>query len=208
MWHTPEGDRVLTNAEWQVFAYGLSVLRDQVELDIVDGCGLSHTGVSVFDAQDLYQRLCLLAWNADALRNPNIPCPELTAVTEGTVAAVFATFRLLLRMEIDSPKASKGTHSARKFLLQAASGWEVPLPRENSRKFETWDFMLEYCMERILWDLDFELADEILDAPPDVSAAQKAFLQIEDEYFMSTPDEPSPEQVQEARQTLTKLLMD
>jgi len=89
MWWTSQGERVLNGPEWELFREGLSCLWDDVEMsEEEDESGT--TGIAVFDEIPKVERLALLASVAKGLTDEDKPCPDLTAVTEGTVAAIFA----------------------------------------------------------------------------------------------------------------------
>ncbi|MBV8129295.1 MAG: hypothetical protein JO114_16740 [Planctomycetaceae bacterium] len=100
MWWTSAGERVLRGAEWELFREGLSCLWDEVEVsEEEDGPGT--TGIAVFDDLPKAERLALLATVAKGLTDEDEPCPDLTALTEGTVAAIFAHIRYHIEVEIE-----------------------------------------------------------------------------------------------------------
>src|SRR4051812_19872002 len=101
MWWTAEDERVLTGAEWDLFRLGLSTLWDDVEMSDDDEEPRT-TGVAVFDNLRKPERLALLAHVARGLHDEGEPCPDLTALSEGTVAAVFAQLRYLIAIEIET----------------------------------------------------------------------------------------------------------
>src|SRR5439155_15386917 len=101
MWRTPEGDRVLTEAEWALFRAGLGVLWDFIEDESKGSPGSSDIGVRVLDVLTSEQKIALLADVGQALRDPGIPAPPHTAVHEGAIAAVFAMVASVLECEVD-----------------------------------------------------------------------------------------------------------
>ncbi len=102
MWWTSQGERVLNGAEWDLFREGLSCLWDDIEMsEEEDGPGT--TGLSVFDVLAKAERLALLASVARGLTDEDEPCPDLTALTEGTIAAIFAHTLYLIEVEIEPP---------------------------------------------------------------------------------------------------------
>src|SRR5215469_16664483 len=101
MWRTPQGDRVLTEAEWALFRVGLTILQDVIQQDISNKTDDTDTGVAVLDRLTPEQKLTLLAETAHALRNPAIPTPHPTAVKEGAIMAVFSMLQGELEMELD-----------------------------------------------------------------------------------------------------------
>ncbi len=111
MWWTTEGERVLQGAEWAVFRLGLSCLSDEIE-----ACQQEEeygtTGVAEFDRLRKSERLALLAQVARGLHDEDAPCPDLTALTEGTIAAIFAHLRYLIEVEVETEAAqSRGSTS-------------------------------------------------------------------------------------------------
>src|SRR5438105_4382457 len=85
MWRMNSGDRVLSEAEWNLFRVGLEMLWDYIEDDSDEDAGLSETGIRVFDVLQPEQKLALLADVGQALRDPAIPAPDLTAANEGAI---------------------------------------------------------------------------------------------------------------------------
>src|ERR1017187_2533771 len=112
MWWTSEDERVLTGAEWDLFRLGLSTLWDDVEMSDDDE-EPGTTGVAVFDNLRKPERLALLAQVARGLHDEGEPCPDLTALMEGTVAAVFAQLRYLIVIEIETEAERVGPSSPR-----------------------------------------------------------------------------------------------
>jgi hypothetical protein len=110
MWCTAEDERVLSGAEWELFRLGLSTLWDDVEMSDDEEPGT--TGVAVFDNHRKPERLALLAQVARALHDEGEPCPDLTALMEGTVAAVFAQLRYLIGIHIEADADRIGSSSA------------------------------------------------------------------------------------------------
>jgi len=86
MWWTAEDERVLSGAEWDLFRLGLPTLWDYLEMSDDDE-EPQTTGIAVFDNLRKRERLVLLAQVARGLRDEGEPCPDLTALMEGTVAA-------------------------------------------------------------------------------------------------------------------------
>jgi hypothetical protein len=99
VWRTQLGERVLRGAEWELFREGVSVLWDMVETSPEDDP--YETGVEPFDRLQRNQKLAMLASVGRALRDEEVPPPELTALTEGTVAAVFRHILDLTLSEIE-----------------------------------------------------------------------------------------------------------
>src|SRR5437868_297447 len=120
MWRMHDGNRVLTEAEWEVFRTGLDLLRDFTESDISAGEDDMDTSVPAFDRLTAEQKLALLADVASAVRQPEVPMPHHTAANEGAIMAVLVTFRDMLREEVDANEV--GQTSLRECLLAAVAG--------------------------------------------------------------------------------------
>ena len=139
MWHMEAGDRAMTEAEWGVFRLGLAELVAHIEGDLIDETDSAQTGVKVFDRLTVEQKLALLADVADAMHNADVPMMDLTAASEGAVAAVLVVARALLREEI----AENGRTTMRSLLLAVAEKKDfdnADVPRLKSRKWDDWDF--------------------------------------------------------------------
>lgn len=206
-----DGDRVLDEAEWALFAAGLDLLWDEVERDISDGADDSDTGVGAFDRLTPEQKLALLAAVAAAVRDPAVPCPRHTAANEGAVAAVFAAARGLLADELDGAEPPGGgeTTELRGLLLAAAGdpdGREDPLPDPAGTDPEPWEWLLEEVEDRVLWDADFEMGDLFLDLPPEHARERLEQAGIDPDYYLSSPPEPGEVGLAAARRTLARLL--
>jgi hypothetical protein len=213
MWHTPNGDRTLTEAEWALFRVGVERLVDFIS-DEEQPLGLSGTDVDVFDDLQPEQRLALLADVAQALRDPALPPPPLTAANEATVAAVFASIRQALEWETvraDNPRTAP--REIRSLLLavaaEPASEWTEPLedlPTLANQNIDEWEWLLEEIECRILWDRDFEMGDTFLDQPPEASRGLGTLVGIDPDYFTAVPREPDEAGMIVVRQTLARLL--
>jgi hypothetical protein len=173
MWWTTEGERVLRGAEWAAFRLALSCLWDETEAsgeEEQDGT----TSVAVFDRLRKSERLALLAQVARGLHDEDAPCPDLTALTEGTIAAVFAHFRYLIEVEVEAGAAENGEsisagedRSERTRRLVLATLREIDpdreLPRPDSGDVGAWGRKLDFLMDRILEDRDYLAGSLFLD---------------------------------------------
>jgi hypothetical protein len=203
VWHTPDGDRILTSGEWQLVQAGLELTWDAVEAaKDVEG-DPDATGVRVFDDLQHGQQIGLLAIVGKALTDPTMPSPPLSAATESTLAAIFAMLRGWLDVEIDV-----GAHTTiRQLILGAVSevARDDPLPAPADKDEDEWDMLIEEVEDRLLWDADFEMGDEFLDLPPD--AGQELLNQngIDPDYFLTVPEDLTGIELEAARRTLAEL---
>lgn len=102
MWRTERSDRTLEGAEAKLFAeISLSLLNWAVtgRLDYFE------SGQEVFDKLTFGQRISALAVVGNGLLRKDIPLVRLTAVLEGTIAAVFEYLERSIYYEINSPES-------------------------------------------------------------------------------------------------------
>ncbi|QEL13677.1 hypothetical protein [Limnoglobus roseus] len=203
------GDRVLTDAEWELFSVGLDLLVDFVQDDLDGQDDATETGAPAFDRLTAEQKFVILADVATALRDPAVPPPHHTAANEATIAAVLYTVQDVLAEELvaaTSPDRGLRSTDTRRHLLAVAveSGWEN-LPRLTSKSRRKWRELLEVFEGQILWDDDHLMGDAFLDLPPDEVRVQMELAGIGDDYYLDTPDEPDEKGLARARQQLARL---
>ncbi|VTR92758.1 Uncharacterized protein OS=Singulisphaera acidiphila (strain ATCC BAA-1392 / DSM 18658 / VKM B-2454 / MOB10) GN=Sinac_1675 PE=4 SV=1 [Gemmata massiliana] len=209
MWRMHDGNRVFTDAEWELFAAGLDLLCSFVESDISSGTNYTESGVGVFDRLTAEQKLALLADVASALRDPAIPMPFHTAANEGAIAAVFRSVWDALEEELDAQGSGEKRTEIRQLIRDAAAdSLDRPnrLPSPKHPKRTVWKNLLELIEGRVFWDSDYALDDGLLDMPPEGTQAVLASLTIDPNYFLSVPRDPDEAGVIAARQTLARLL--
>jgi hypothetical protein len=217
MWWTSEGERVLNGAEWVLFREGLSCLWDDVEVS-EDEDGSGTTGIAAFDELPKAERLALLATVAKGLTDEDAPCPDLTAFTEGTVAAIFAHILYLIEVEIEiqeegidsRPFSGSRPRPLREMVLAAADQVGTdrgPLRAESgSDALVEWSDLLDELRDRILWDdRDYLAGDAFLDLDPAVGDALKEQLGIAEDYFCAAAIEPTRAGLEEIRATLRRI---
>lgn len=220
MWHTSDGDRVLEGAEARLFRSGVAALVEQVTQFEGWACG-----ITLFDELTQSQQLAVLESVATPLLTADRPSPELTAVNEAAIGAVFEQIRLEVEMEIDDLRPStewrqrildacreKVVDSANEFVLspeddfdEGATPW---IPEfANSSDGELWHSAIEHLTDRILWDRDYEMMGEFLDEPPEKAALLRQILGIDDTYFaVAAADLNSSEQTDRTLRQLTRIL--
>jgi len=189
MWHTERGDRVLEDTEAKVFA---GSLLDMIQAGLSDDSEFS-AGIPVFDSLTYPQKIAVLHHVAHALFRQDVPMPELTAVLEGAVAAVFQNLQWLVEEEIQT--AAGGETFLRKLISQACRNLEVEeVPRPSCDDPDEWSFCVECLHDAVLWDTDYLGEGNFVDLPPERSRALKAEMGVTDEYFLSlAPELPSGE---------------
>jgi hypothetical protein len=156
------------------------------------------TEVRLFDELSWQQRLALLARVANALFRPDIAAPQLSAVNEATVAAIFAHIGTNLIVELDNAKEENlpedyDIYRWRKLISacqEPRQGVEEEFHLEvGCGDLSDWEVVLECFADRILWDADWDMPDLFLDAEPEISRARRRRLGIEKDYFtVPAPD--------------------
>ena len=207
MWRMEDGDRVLTEPEWEIFKTGLDHLRNSIESDISGQVDETDTGVPVFDRLTAEQKLALLADVAAALYEPSIPMPDHTAANEAAIVAVFQAFKNMLEAEIEFGEPDQS--DLRTCLLTAVTGpgdWPGRLPSPSSTKWERWDDLCESILHRILWDHDYDMEDAFLDLPPEEARIQLELAGIDPDYYLEITDEPDRKRLIKVCQTLARLV--
>jgi hypothetical protein len=226
MWHTPLGERTLRGSEWELFRQGLRALWDHID-DAEDEPLTYETGVAVFDRLLPVSKLAMIALVGKALSDENEPCPPLTTLTEGTFAAVYATIRQEIEVEIDLARGGtqpEGEEFSMRALVLAAiretnPDWEKPDPEDVDQGFEppsvpkpdcedfgAWHDILEEMINRVLWgDRDFEEAEHFLDRDPRESQQLKQLMGIDEDYFSAIAPEPTDHQLKAIRKVLRQL---
>lgn len=199
MWHTPLGERVLRGAEGKLFQKALAGLVESVE-----GSPDARVGVDVFDRLTAPEKLASLERVAGAMLLEDVPAPELTAVTEGTVAAVYAHLLAGVGREID-----EGSAALRKLVRRAAAEIGVlddESPRPACDDIEQWRDLVDALTDGgIFWDRDWEAPLVDPDDPPDLAEHLRERLNLIPDYYTDVPPDPAPQRVGEIRQRLKAL---
>ena len=200
MWHTADGDRVLRGAEAKVFAESLLDLAQNELVEDGDYC----TGIPVFDSLTYPQKITILCQVAHALFREEVPMPELTAVLEGAVGAVFRVLHCLVEEEVETvPDSDK---SLRNLVSRACRDLGVEeVPRPSHRGIEDWRFCVDCLHDAILWDIDYLGESIFTDLPPEQSRALKQNMCVSDGYFLAIAPDPTPKQMAGLFAVLTSL---
>lgn len=222
MWHTSDGDRVLSGKERTLFVHGAARLLDQLLEEARDQERAAdvavETGVDQFDRLEVDARIVLLRDVVAALTDPDVHAPDLTAANEAAVYAVFRFLSTEVKSEIaleadhlsgdpelEAPFLSLGNNPFywRKMILAAYLEEVGPDDAEEENldpacgDADEWNIKLEALADGILWDRDWEI-EQIMDAPPDAAGAIKERMGIAPDYFVDAPGEPDVARVREA----------
>jgi hypothetical protein len=193
MWRTPLGDRVLRGEEGRLLQNGLGALVDRL-----DEMGGDHgVGVGVFDGLSLPERLAVLEQVGRALLLEVVPCPELTAVVEGAVAAVYAQVLIDLEAEID-----QGQDQVRRLIRAAAEASGVPhedAPALDYADVDEWSEVLDALTDNTFWDRDWDEQNIDPDNPPELADFLRGVAGITLQYYTNVAPDPPPGQIQGIR---------
>jgi len=201
MWQTQEGDRALVGLEGRLFADGLWDLIEDRNLSKWEDYEL---GIRIFDSLTYPQQIAVLHQVGTALLRSELPCPRLTAVLEGGVAAVFQHLRISVEIETDEPPPYRPTWRQR--IARTCRECRVPdVPKVSSTDREAWNSCISSLEDRILWDADYDDGDNFMDSPPELDEAMKGMFGVSADYFTAIPPDPRPEEVPRLREELIAL---
>ena len=151
----------------------------------------------------------MLAVVGRALLDERASCPELTALTEGTVAAIFEQIRQAVELEITGGDAIRRPDFWRQLICaayQEVDGAGDPsLPEASSDDLGEWHCLVDCLADRVLWDCDFEMEEHFLDADPDESRLLMERCRIPEGYFLHIASDPTDEQLKQIRCTLREI---
>ena len=202
MWWTANGERVLQGAEAALFRQGLGEVFSLLEADHEDEWSF---GAAPFDELQRGQKLAVLAQVARGLLCDEEPIPQLTAVLEATVAAVYRQVRELVELEIHDPEDE--TTYWRQQVLDAfrESVDDDDVPDAECDDLGEWVLLIDCLADRILWDEDWANGDLYLDDDPESSQHLKKIMGIDPDYFVEVPPDPTDDELDEILDTLRRL---
>jgi hypothetical protein len=195
MWWTQDGYRTLEGAEAQLFREMLAALvEDQVRAEACDDQW--PIGIDVFDDLEYGQKLAMLEFVGRGLLVKDEPAPELTAVSEASLATVFEHLRQLIEMEIHFDSGHSWRSRLRPVLLQVIDE-EVRdrIVGVESDDLDEWGMWIEMWRDRYLSDTDWERDLVGQDGSPEEVDERKKCLGIADDYYISIAPDPAPSQI-------------
>jgi hypothetical protein len=175
VWWTAYGKRTLEGAEAILFAETLLNLVDEIRLSQFDNY---YTGVEVFDSLTFGQKISVLAIIGNGLLRMNVPCVELTDVTEGAVGAVFEHLINLIAVEIDGPMRGSNWRVKVIAARRAAEGQDIPA--STCDDLEEWIMEVGSLAESVLMDAGYDDDYLYLDPLPEDSKWLKRIAGISD----------------------------
>lgn len=214
MWRTPLGDRTLAGAEAELIRESIANMIDMLREEADGLADEWPCGVKLFDELSWQQRLALLARVAGALLKPDAPMPNLSAVNEAAVAAVFAQIHcnLIIELDIATEPHLPADYDIYYWRRRIVAYQEPPQSEEEFFLHEQcvelgeWEVLLDSLADRILWDADWDMPDLFLDAEPKLSRARRRRLGIEKDYFTTPAPDPRDQDVPGIFEGLHELL--
>lgn len=230
MWHKNDGDGVLEGAGARLLKAAVAAYVEHLrEHDCWDDPrpssdtdGVRECWLSVVQVQRMEhgQRLHMIATVTRALLDRAVQAPELTADSEATV---YQIYQFILRametesdmlddMEDSSPDSRRILMSTKLAVAAAARElcpdgcgeceWCAP---DMGAGTDAWRRAVEAVADTVLWDRDWEMEGLFGDANPATGAAVKALAGIEEGYFTTPAEEPSPPQIAVAKAYLESI---
>ncbi len=214
MWHTSEGDRTLEGAEAALIREAIDWVADMLELEASDPTDVWIFGVPAFDHLECRQKLALLCQVGEALLQPDIAPPNLTACHEATVGILYEGIEQCIQIEIDDDADGVDVKHWRGLILAAVADIKqadpgvrksTSLPDQNCLDMEEWGLLIETLEGRVLWDTDWMDEDLFLDVDPDTAAAVKQELDVADDYYTAIAPDPQEPEMAAIRARLRRL---
>ncbi|MEO1614306.1 MAG: hypothetical protein AAFV88_00565 [Planctomycetota bacterium] len=209
-WNTPSGDRYLAGEEAEL-------IRDSIAIMVEELASCRDTeeepwryGICLFDDLSWQQQLALLDVLAKNLLVETSETLELSGVNEAGVAAIYRNVSQQIELEIElqsvSPpefrcrwrSATLGAYLSNEQddVIEHESGSPAAFELDpESTDIDQWDDLVECLADRVLWDRDFEMVNEVIDAPPERAAAMRAALGIQPSYYTAIAPDPTDHQI-------------
>lgn len=224
-WHTPSGDRHLVGEEAEL-------VRDSIATMVEELASCRETdeepwryGVMLFDELSWQQQLAVLDRLATNLLQATSATLELVGVNEAAVAAVYQNILQQIELEIELQPVSPAEfrYRWRQATLDAYRENEtdeivqeemISQQGDNESIFDLdvdctdldqWRWLVESLADRVLWDRDFEMVNEMIDAPPERAAAMRAALGITPGYYTAIAPDPQNHQIDALFRSLQEL---
>lgn len=159
-----------------------------------------ETGIGSFDRLSAGEQLAFVHSISLSLVNEmSLGCSQ-SSTHDATVAALIVCIRENVEVELDCLDFEDDfdeCESWRELIRNAAIEYAGPdgdleeIPSASDVEMDRWSTLIDQFADRWLPDHDFALADLLLDAAPDQSMAVKENLGIQNDYFISTANEPA-----------------
>ena len=224
-WHTPSGDRCLVGEEAEL-------VRDSLATMVQELASCRETeeepwgyGVTLFDELTWQQQLAVLDLLATNLLRETDETLELSGINEAAVAAVYQNIVQQIELEIELHPVSPVEFRCRwrqaaldayrenedddvlrhEVLSQDADRASVFDIEAECLEVDRWRWLVDLLADRVLWDRDFEMVNEMIDAPTERAAAMRAALGITPGYYTAIAPDPTDHQVDALFESLEQL---
>jgi len=215
-WNCSHGKRTLAGAEATLIRDALADVVERCRHEVQGEADHWTYGVALFDCLEPGVQLAMLAEVGHALLRETETCPELTAVNEGTIAALYRHIEEALEIEIDmemleglsdDPGASDIAFfwRSRVRAVFQETGEIDELPDVDSTDMDNWSLLVELLHDRVLWDTDYEMGGLFLDTPPESATALRELMNVPDDYFRAIPPDPNDEELKKILTILNEL---
>lgn len=224
MWCTPNGERVLKGAEGRLIRASLRSLLRLIDEGSDDFDTGPPFGIPLFDQLERPQRLVLLAQIGAALFREDVLPMRLTAVVEATLHALYVNAMDEVQQEIELKTEVGGMPPSRRWrrmvlaacreerldaprspLFDDVQEWIAP-PDVDSTDLTAWQDEVSALSDLVFSDRDWQMADELLDQPPEVAEQLKTHLGIDDDYFTAVVPLPKTAELVRARRSLRQIV--
>lgn len=226
MWNAASGRRYFSGNFAKLLATGLDDLIGDI-LEKAEYDEEVELEVPPFDRLTAEQKIFVLRLVARALFLEEEPEPDLTAVSEGTVDAIFRRVEFLLELEVDETEDYAISFTLRRFItdaladerayetakfaaenpgrtLDAETLEDFAAPELESDDFDEWRDALDRLLEQVLWDSDY-LCDAMLDVAPEKRAEFGRAFGLAEDYYWRVYDEPKPDEARRIAEEIRDL---
>lgn len=192
-WRTQAGTRILKGAEAALYREMMATMADELVMEMDYEFEPAPSGIRIFDQLPAIARLALLAEVSTALLRETDQVPQLRAINESVIGALFVALRANIDYEIDTSEDSEDPTFWRSRILAAflELGDAENILDVNSDDSGEWDILIQVLTDQILWDWDFGNDDLFLDKSPEHAGMMKDMLAIDDDYFTAIPPDPN-----------------
>lgn len=224
-WHTPPGDRCLLGEEAEMVRDSLSSMVQELASCRETDEEPWQYGVTLFDELNWQQQLAVLDLLATNLLQQTSETLELSGINEAAVAAVYQNIAQQIELEIELHPVSPPEFRTRwrqavldayrendddDFVGEELADQDTDQDSifdidANCLEVDRWQWLVELLADRVLWDRDFEMVNEMIDAPPERAAAMKAALGITSGYYTAIAPDPTDHQVDALFESLEQL---
>jgi len=224
MWHKNDGDGVLEGANARLLKVAVAAYVENLrepecwddnpaDQEWVDEIRSHWLDVKHVARMEHGQRIHMIATVVHALLERSIAAPALTADSEATVYQIYRFLCHAIDIEHDTlndMQADEKDPAFGKLLVStriALAAKEVCpgcdgcglCDLDMGGPLEMWHAIVEDIADTVLWDRDWQMEDSLADSSPTTTRDVKTLTGIEEGYFTTPVEEPSIQQVAQAK---------